>query len=125
MKSAKAQFLAEHQRKGEHYAGIILGKDGEPDYHLFLIPGESESANWEDSKKWAASVGGELPTRREQSMLFANLKELFKSAWYWSREQHAAGSSSAWYQYFGDGDQYYIIKSYKLRAVAVRRLEIL
>src|SRR5262249_5501561 len=53
-------------RSGERYAGLILGKDGEPGYHLILLPGEVEDKTWEQAKEWAASVGGELPTRREQ-----------------------------------------------------------
>jgi len=122
-KSAKERFLAEHQRKGERYAGLILGKDGEPDYHLFMLPGESESANREESKKWAASIGGELPTRRELSLLHTNLEELFKSAWYWSCEQHAANSDYTWIQSFGSGCHGYSEGS-KLRAVAVRRVVI-
>lgn len=31
--------------EGEHYAGLILGKDGEADYHLILLPGEANDIN--------------------------------------------------------------------------------
>lgn len=108
---------------GEHYAGIILGKDGEQSYHLILLPGEAESLTWEKAKAWAQNAGGELPTRREQSLLYANLKEQFKNEWYWSSEQHVSDSVYAWYQVFNDGGQG-IIKYGKLRARAVRRLVI-
>ncbi|MGO4308240.1 hypothetical protein, partial [Cupriavidus sp. RAF12] len=74
-------------RAGELYAGLILGKDGEPGYHLILLPGEMEDKKWEQAKEWASSVGGELPTRREQSLLYANLGEEFKHEWYWSGTQ--------------------------------------
>lgn len=104
---------------GEHYAGIILGKDGEKSYHLILVPGEKEKINWNDAK-----AAGELPTRREQSLLFSNLKDQFESAWYWSSEQHAAPSHCAWGQDFSDGDQYDYHKGHELRARFVRRLVV-
>lgn len=112
-------------KEGEHYAGIVLGKDGAPNHHLILLPGEAESISWNDAKDWAAQAGGELPTRREQSLLYANLKDQFQSAWYWSCEQHASESEYAWLQYFINGLQYYLHKSGNLRARTVRRLEIL
>lgn len=108
----------------EHYAGIILGKDGAPDHHLILLPGEAESVNWKDAQDFAVKAGGELPTRREQALLYANLKEQFQEAYYWSGEQHAAHSHFAWFQHFDNGYQDCYHKDYKLRARAVRRLEI-
>jgi hypothetical protein len=60
---------------GEHYAGIILGKNGESSYHLILLAESRKSIRWKDALDWAESINGELPTRREQSLLFANLKE--------------------------------------------------
>ncbi|MCY0854286.1 DUF1566 domain-containing protein [Cupriavidus sp. D39] len=107
---------------GELYAGLILGKDGAPDHHLILLPDSAEDVTWEQAKEWAAAAGGELPTRREQSLLFANLKEEFESAWYWSGEQYAGPSNYAWLQNFSVGAQYYGRKSYEFRARAVRRL---
>ena len=110
---------------GEHYAGIIIGKDGAASYHLILLAGEAEEINWTDAQAWAATVGGELPTRREQALLYANLKEEFKPNWHWSCEQHATDSGYAWYQVFYDGGQPHGLKSYSGRARAVRRLIIL
>jgi hypothetical protein len=92
---------------GERYAGLILGENGEADYHLILLPGEAEDIKWEDAGKWAAERGGVLPTRREESLLFANLKGEFQSAWYWSGQQHETESGWAWCQHFGNGGQYY------------------
>lgn len=109
---------------GEHYAGTALGKDGESSYHLILLPGDAESVTWSDAKVWADEIGGELPNRREQSLLFANLREQFQSAWYWSCEEHASDSDYAWIQTFGDGYQDDGHKLTKLRARAVRRLPI-
>ncbi|MBV8666769.1 MAG: DUF1566 domain-containing protein, partial [Burkholderiaceae bacterium] len=68
--------------------------------------------------------GGDLPTRREQSLLYANLKGLFKPRAYWSGEQHAEYSSGAWDQDFSNGYQDYDSKGHELRARAVRRIEI-
>ncbi|WP_454710990.1 DUF1566 domain-containing protein [Cupriavidus nantongensis] len=109
---------------GELYAGVILGKDGAADHHLILLPGAAEDVTWEKAKEWAGSVGGALPTRREQSLLFANLREEFASAWYWSGEQYAGVSGTAWGQYFGDGYQGLSLKNHEFRARAVRRLTI-
>lgn len=123
--TAKAQFLKDNLKPGEHYAGLILGKDGNPDYHLILLPGEAEHVTWNDAIKWAKATGGELPNRREQALLYANLKEEFHPVWYWSGEQHAAYPGCAWMQYFYDGGQDTYHKSYQPRARAVRRFEIL
>ena len=111
--------------KGEHYAGLILGKDGESSYHLILLPNEKQDINWGDAVTWAKEQGGDLPTRREQSLLYANLKERFEERWYWSSEQHASHSSCAWCQGFYHGYQYDTNESYELRARAVRRLSVI
>jgi len=109
---------------GELYAGVVLGKDGARDHHLILLPGAAEDVTWEQAKEWAASAGGEPPTRREQSLLLANLREEFESAWYWSGEQYAGYSGGAWGQYFGGGYQDVNHKNNEFRARAVRRLAI-
>lgn len=106
---------------GERYAGIVLNGDGSPSHHLILLPGYSDHASWADQMTWAESIGGELPTRREQSLLFANLRG-FEADVYWSAETHAEDSSCAWYQGFGYGGQDDYPKSAELRAVAVRRV---
>ncbi len=109
-------------RPGEHYAGIIIGKDGEPSHHLILLPGDAESVNWKDANAWAAGQGGELPTRREQSLLYANLKEQFEEAAYWSAQEYESNSGFAWYQFFYGGRQGYGHKDDERRARAVRRI---
>ena len=110
---------------GEHYAGIITGKDGELSYHVILIDGDLMDVAWDNAKELAANAGGELPTRREQALLYANLKEQFQESAYWSCEEYASGSGYAWYQVFDDGYQGYDFKGHKLRARFVRRLPIL
>ncbi len=120
---AKAAFLKQHLKPGELYAGILLGQNGKPDQHIILLPGD-ESKNWKDATAWAESIGGSLPTRREQSLLFANLKDQFKKDWYWSGETHAENNDYAWCQGFRNGYQDIILKSNYYRARAVRRLPI-
>jgi hypothetical protein len=122
--TGKAQWIAENLKPGELYAGIILGHSGQPDHHLVLLPGEAESVTWDAAKAFAAEAGGELPTRREQALLYANLKAEFKLNWYWSGEQHAAYDSYAWTQGFSYGGQDFNVESVSLRARAVRRLII-
>lgn len=112
-------------KSGEHYAGIILGKDGKQSHHLILLPCKGENLTWEKAKAWASNeTNGGLPTRREQALLYANLKEQFQNEWYWSNEQHVSESHYAWYQIFNSGNQGYRYKHDKLRARAVRRLVI-
>ena len=113
---------------GEHCAGLIIGKDGEPSYYLILLPGEVEDVNWDAAMEWAAKQSGELvsglPTRREQSPLFANLKEEFQQRAYWSCEANESESGWAWYQVFYYGGQNILRKPSEFRARAVRRLVI-
>lgn len=113
---------------GEHYAGLVIGKDGEPSYHLVLLPGQADDITWDKAMEWAAKQVGEyvasLPTRREQSLLFANLKEEFEERAYWSCEAHESESGWAWVQLFDYGGQISLRKGYDFRARAVRRLVI-
>jgi hypothetical protein len=121
----KKQWIAENLKPGEMYAGLILGQNGEPDHHLVLLPGrDNKTLTWDQAVKAAKEAGGELPTRREQRLLFINLKDQFKPEWYWSGEQHAAYPSLAWTQDFSYGYQDVYLKSYEGRARAVRRVAI-
>lgn len=108
-------------KEGEFYAGILLGKDGEPDQHVVLLPGQANDVTFKQAQQSAVDMGGDLPTRREQSLLFANLKEQFEERWYWSGTQHADASVFAWSQYFSNGSQGNTHKYDQLRARFVRR----
>ena len=109
---------------GERYAGIVLGQDAEQRYHLILLPGEAEDVTHEAATEWAASIAGEQPTRSEQALLFANLKDQFAKAAYWAAPRHESDPDYAWYQYFSYGGQDFFHRSGQLRARAVRRLII-
>ena len=112
-------------RPGEHYAGLITGKDGEASYHLILMAEQpTDDLNWQAAKDWAKRIGGELPTRREQSLLYANGKEQFEDRYYWSSEAYEGNSSYAWSQDFYYGYQHGDHIDYELRARAVRRSPI-
>jgi hypothetical protein len=108
---------------GERYAGILVGQDAAPSYHVILLPSEAEDITWTDAQAWADEQGGELPSRRALALLYANLKDQFKPEWYWSGEQHT-DTRYAWFQHFSYGYQDGTNPLLKLRARAVRRLEI-
>jgi hypothetical protein len=108
----------------ELYAGLILNDDGTHSHHLVLLPGDHEDTTWQAAVDWAKSINGELPTRREQSLLFANCKQHFQEYWYWSGEAYASDARYAWYQTFSNGFQDSLHTFRQLRARAVRRLII-
>lgn len=111
-------------KEGESYAGLILGKDGAPDHHLVLLPGEAADVTWSAAREWAAASGGELPTRRELALLFANLKEQFQREWYWSSEASEVRSQLVWGQNWSSGIQTMYGRQFHGRARAVRRIPI-
>lgn len=105
------------------FAGIVRGDDA--DYALVLLPAPKKNITWTAANEWATSMGVSLPTRREQAILFGNLKDQFPDGgWYWSCEQYAGTERYAWSQGFGLGSQGNGLKVYELRARAVRRLPL-
>ena len=109
--------------EGEIYIGLIGDANGEA-YHLVLLPGDNDDATHQAQLEWAKSIGGDLPNRIEQAMLWANHRDQFKKDWYWSNETHHDESAWAWFQYFGYGNQTLSTQYDELRARAVRRLPI-
>ena len=108
---------------GETYVGAIGDASGKI-HHVILLPGDNAADPWKDQMAWAKSIGGDLPNRIEQAMLFASFKDQFKQVAYWSNQQHASVSGYAWFQGFGYGTQRDTRKDGELRARAVRRLVI-
>ncbi|WP_353191378.1 DUF1566 domain-containing protein [Pandoraea pnomenusa] len=104
---------------GERFAGAVLSEDGTLSHYLIKLAGEVEDVDFSGAREWAASRGGELPTRQEQALLFANLKGEFAAEYYWSSEERDGGF--AWCQDFINGRQLYYYQDTRLRAVAVRR----
>lgn len=103
---------------GELYIGRIN------DTHVILLPGDSDDATWQEQMDWAKSIGGDLPNRIEQAMLWGNFRDQFEEDWYWSNEQHASDSAYAWCQTFNYGAQSNYHKLNELRARAVRRVGV-
>lgn len=109
----------------EIYAGILLGKNGEPDQKIFVLSDEPATAlTWEVAMAWAKSLDASLPTKRELALLYANVPELFENECYWSSEQSASFDGIAWSKPFGYGGQYYDGNDSELRARAVRRVPV-
>src|SRR4051812_18107135 len=114
--------VKEGLKEGESYAGLILGKEGAPDYHLILLPGDAADVSWPTAREWATSLGGDLPTRRDLALLFANMREQFERAWYWSSEHHETRAQLVWGQNFASGIQTVYGRPFRGRARAVRRV---
>lgn len=121
---------AQWRSEGGIYVGVARGREGKPDYHLVVAELEQESIAWQAAMDWAKglTVDGHrdftLPTRSEQALLFANTKDIFAEAAYWSSETYADAAGYAWCQGFITGYQTYGHKNDALRACAVRRVPI-
>ena len=109
--------------EGETYAGAIIAPDG-TGHHVILLAGDNDDATWGEQMAWAKQIGGDLPDRIEQALLYKHLPDQFQKDWYWSNTQHASDSVYAWFQRFNNGTQSYRSKDIKLRARAVRRVAI-
>lgn len=109
--------------EGEIYVGAIGDKNGEV-HHVILLPGDNDDATFADALQWAKSIGGDLPTRIEQAMMWAGHRDQFRKDVYWSNETHHEDRNYAWFQGFSYGYQFSLLKNGALRARAVRRLPI-
>jgi hypothetical protein len=110
---------------GEHYAGAVLDEDGQHKHYLILLAARPDKKlNWGAAMDWADTVGGVLPDRQEQALLFTNCKPHLDPAWHWSCEEHDEDASYAWYCTFDDGSQGNDRKSYEGSAVAVRLIPL-
>ena len=106
-----------------HVATIQIA--GQAPYHLILLPDHpKDEMTHQAATEWASTVGGDLPTRPEQALLFAHQREQFDRDWYWSNTLHESDPDYAWFQDFDNGDQDLIYRYGELRARAVRRLPI-
>lgn len=102
-----------------HIATIHI--PGQQAYHLILLPWDAEDVTHEAATEWAASIGGELPNRHEQALLFAHHRDQFKGDWYWSAARHESAQDYAWEQGFGKGHQGITHHGAGLNARAIRR----
>jgi hypothetical protein len=108
-------------KSGERYAGPVLDADGNVKHRLVLLPNRPEAyLNWQAAMDWAASVGGQLPDRQEQALLYANCKpNLGPGGWHWSCQGY---KNLSWHCNFDDGYQTLYNKTFEGSAVAVRRV---
>jgi hypothetical protein len=110
---------------GERYAGAVLGEDGHILHHLVLMAQRPAGRlTWPAAMDWASSVGGRLPNRQEQALLFANCRPYLEPTWYWSCVTTEDESSCAWRCHFGGGGQSVLRKEYEGPAVAVRSITV-
>src|SRR5450830_1386076 len=105
-------------KEGEVYLGAIINPDGSGE-HSILLPGDKDDGNWQDAMDWAKELGGDLPNRVEQALMFDKSRDQFQKNWYWSNTTHEREAGWAWYQVFYGGGQSYYGKSSELRARAV------
>ena len=100
------------------YAGIVAGKNGQADYHLFLLAGVAKNATWEDAAAYAAGRGGALPTRAEMDLIGELDSEIYSGP-YWTADR-ADGSRALAYS-FSSGIDGYSHTSSEFMARVVRR----
>lgn len=109
-------------KPGERWVGLVTTERGF--HHVILLPGDNDEASQKRQLAWAESIGGDLPDLLELALLWRMLPAEFQRDWYWSCERLAGDESSAWYQNFNYGTQYYDDEYCELRARAVRRVPI-
>ena len=121
----QAVFPPPELNEGEIYIGVVSNTAGEL-HHVVLLPVQREDINFADAKAWAASIGGDLPTRIEHLVLYKNHRAEFDQRAYWSNEEDddPEYAGYAWFQDFSYGYQDDFLKGAALRALAVRRLVI-
>lgn len=107
---------------GETYAGLIVGKNNQFNYHVVLLPDVAKDKSWMSAISWAGEHGGVLPSCRELSLLFANLREHFERKWYWSSEPDPVRSQLVWGENFASGIQTAYGRQFKGHARAIRRV---
>lgn len=102
--------------------GVASHTDGRANTTALALLGEEyQAATWATGLDIEGHRDFYLPARRELALAEVNLADHFVKGWYWSSTQCSA--SSAWNQYFGDGNQHYAYKDSTGRARAVRRLQ--
>lgn len=112
--------------EGEIYIGCI-GDAACNLYHVILLPGDNDDADWDTQMQWAKNIGGDLPNRIELAMLYTSFAGKFEEALYWSSNTGYPFPTSelrGWYQSFADGHQDSFLPNMSLRARAVRRVPV-
>jgi hypothetical protein len=108
-------------KKDQTYAGIILGKNGNTDYHLVLLPDIIYDASWDEADQFAKKLGGALPNRSDDYLLMTNCREEMGGFVYWSSEAMNDGIQ-AWSHDFHFGSRIKQLKNAPLRARVVLKI---
>jgi hypothetical protein len=92
--------------EGEIYLCGFVNANGDVE-HTILLPGDNDSATWQQQMDWAKSIGGDLPTRAELVIAYEQHRDQFQEAAYWSNTPDTDPDCSgwAWFQYFFSGLQ--------------------
>jgi hypothetical protein len=107
--------------RGKEEPGAVSEFDGMANTRALISSGNDHPvAKWVAGIKIDGHADFYLPARRELSLMYANVPELFEKVWHWSSTQYSA--DTAWIQLFDGGGQDDANKGYEGRAVAVRRL---
>lgn len=108
--------------KGENEENACSEFDGQANTLALAVDNEIEhpAAQWAHELAIGKFDDFYLPARRELSLIYSNVPELFKKEWHWSSTQYS--EASAWIQHFSSGCQDYRWKSDNHRARAVRRV---
>ena len=106
------------------YAGIIIGKNGAKDQHIFLLSEQIKNVDWIFATEWAKSLDASLPNKREQILMLANMPEMFDDGWYWSEDQVNENSAQAFIRKTSGSYQISGSKLHKGRACAVLRVDV-
>ena len=127
----KQLFLEQNQLPGESYAGIMLGKDGEPDYHLFERPRSEQKFTFHGAIDFAKSLSTSemtvlVPTKDEAQLVRINsANSRGRTDLHWTSTQDEIYVDYAWAQWFGYGGQSYNRKSEEFTVAFVRRVLII
>lgn len=121
--------IGEHELEDQTWGEYGKRIEGADSYHDNRANTEAMAAAGSElaQKILALEIAGHtdwaLPSQADGHLLAANAKHLMQqSDYYWLSTQSSA--NDAWYQGFGHGNQDLLSKSYELRAVAVRSIQI-
>ena len=114
---------------GDSVGGGVLSQKTSSSSWLICGPGTS-GQNWTSAINWCNSLTTNgysdwfLPNRTDLNVLYVNRTAIggFSSSWYWSSTE--SGSTNAWVQHFGNGNQYNRNKTNFYSVRAVRRLSL-
>jgi len=109
---------------GGIYAGVTTSFSGRP-YALVLLPDKAGSCvNWKTAGEWARSIGGDLPTRLDAALLFANLDKHLASSWVFISDGDEHPGNTDWGRVFNDGWYSKYRNRSGFGAYAVRRIPL-